>query len=159
MTEVRRDLLPRDKEKDKAELKAIIEKIEELMYDPKNEAQVSELLKKASGYVTAPDRVLDRIVVEQYYSWTSLDGLVDELTVAVSKVPNISREDFAALAQWIADAITNKTKDVEELDNYYHSFFELNFPHIEDIDIFGEIMAAALEGTSLEKVVDLVYKT
>lgn len=162
MGKIREDLIPhRDKEAEK-QLKALIKKIEKLMDKPKNQATVEELLKKAAEYVKVPDRVLDLTVIEQYYSWTDLDGLVGELTVEVPKLSDISKEDFVALAQYISDVLaqtskTRKITDFEYLEDYYTRFFELNYPEIKDFDIFEQIVGAYLDKTPLEEVVNKVY--
>lgn len=162
MGKIREDLIPhRDKEAEK-QLKALIEKIEKLMDKPKNQATVEELLKKAAEYVKVPDRVLDLTVIEQYYSWTDLDGLVGELTVKVPKLSDITKEDFAALVQYISDVLaqtskTRKITDFEYMEDYYTRFFELNYPEIKDFDIFEQIVGAYLDKTPLEEVVNKVY--
>lgn len=62
-------------------LKVLIEEIEELL-DNGNDELVKEKMEKANTLVTADGRILDEYAVRYYYSWTDLEGLVGELTIA-----------------------------------------------------------------------------
>lgn len=138
------------------QLKTIIQKIQSLMYEQKNIAVIENMLKEATEFIKASDRVLDLTVIESYESWTDLDGLVGELTMEVPMLSAVSKEDFVSIVQLVREAIkTEQTPNDVPLDyfmNFYREFFSLNFPNTTD-DLFDEIF----EDTSLDKLVDMVF--
>mgnify|MGYP007123092889 CR=1 FL=1 len=140
----------------KRQLKTIIQKIQSLMYEQKNIAVIENMLKEATEFIKASDRVLDLTVIESYESWTDLDGLVGELTMEVPMLSAVSKEDFVSIVQLVREAIkTEQTPNDVPLDyfmNFYREFFSLNFPNTTD-DLFDEIF----EDTSLDKLVDMVF--
>lgn len=139
-------------------LKSIIEEIESLMCDPKNNSTIENKLKEAAQFIKAPDRVLDLTVIENYYGWTDLDGLVGELTMEVPVLSDVSKEDFLSIVQQIREVIkSGQAPDDMRLDywmDFYREFFEVNFANIDDADdLFDEIF----EDTSLEELVNIAF--
>lgn len=139
------------------QLKTIIQKIQNLMYEPKNNSTIENMLKEASKFIKAPERVLDLNVIEHYESWTDLDGLVGELTMEVPVLKEVSKEDFLSIVQWIREAMENGQEtdeiSIEYWMNFYREFFSLNFPDIEDDELFDEIF----EDTSLDELVAIAF--
>lgn len=139
------------------QLKTIIQKIQNLMYEPKNNSTIENMLKEASKFIKAPERVLDLNVIEHYESWTDLDGLVGELTMEVPVLKEVSKEDFLSIVQWIREAMENGQEtdeiSIEYWMNFYREFFTLNFPDIEDDELFDEIF----EDTSLDELVAIAF--
>ena len=139
-------------------LKSIIEEIESLMCDPKNNSTIENKLKEAAQLIKAPNRVLDLTVIENYYGWTDLDGLVGELTMEVPTLSSVSKEDFLSIVQQIREVIkSGQAPDNMRLDywmDFYREFFEVNFANIDNVeDLFDEIF----EDTSLDELVDLAF--
>lgn len=138
------------------QLKTIIQKIQSLMYDPKNDSVVEDMLKEATKFIKVPDRVLDLATIEDYESWTDLDGLVGGLTREVPRLSAVSKKDFISIIQLVREAIeTEQTSNDIPLDyfmDFYREFFSLNFPYIAD-DLFD----AVFEDTSLDKLVDMAF--
>ena len=139
-------------------LKSIIEEIESLMGDPKNDSTIENKLKEAAQFIKAPDRVLDLTVIEQYTAWTDLDSLVGELTMEVPVLPSISKEDFLSIVQQMREVIkSEQAPDNMQWDywmDFYREFFEVNFANIDDAeDLFDEIF----EDTSLDELVDIAF--
>ena len=138
------------------QLKTIIQKIQSLIYKPENNAAIRDMLREASKFVKASDRVLDLEVIESYESWTDLDGLVGELTMEVPTLSFVSKENFISVIQLVREVIdTECTPNDLPLDyfmNYYREFFSLNFSDIGD-DLFDELF----EDTSIDKLVDMAF--
>ena len=139
-------------------LKSIIEEIESLMGDPKNDSTIENKLKEAAQFIKAPDRVLDLTVIEQYTAWTDLDGLVGELTMEVPVLSSISKEDFLSIVQQMREVIkSEQAPDNMQWDywmDFYREFFEVNFANIDDAeDLFDEIF----EDTSLDELVNIAF--
>lgn len=156
MIEIREDLKPHPDREAESQLKSLIKEIETLLNEPAEDSTVGEKLKEASRYVKAPDRVLDQSVIENYDSWTDLDGLAGELTMEVPRLTDISKEDFKSLVGWIREVIETQETGGIRFDywmNFYTTFFELNFPDVEEVDLFDEIC----EGTPLEELVGIAF--
>lgn len=143
------------------QLKTIIQKIQSLLdeskNDSKNDSAVDDLLIEASRYVKASDRVLDLTVIEHYEDWTDLDGLVSELTMEVPVLQAVSREDFLLIAQEIRAVIeSGQAPDNMRLDywmNFYREFFAINFPSVEHVDLFDEMF----EDISLDELAAIAF--
>ena len=80
------------------QLKAIIQQIEALMYEPENKHEVEKLLRKATKFIKAKDMSLDLDVIRHYDGWTDLDTLVTELTMELP-ASQLSREDLADIVE------------------------------------------------------------
>lgn len=139
------------------QLKVIIKQIESLMGEPKNNPTIENMLKEAAKFIKATNRVLDFSVIENYESWTDLDGLVCELTMEVPKLPAVSEEDFISIVQCIREVVeSGQMPDDMPLDcwrDFYINFFALNLPNVEADDLFDEIF----EDTSLDELVDIAF--
>lgn len=139
------------------QLKTMIQEIESLMYEPKNNAKVENMLKEAAKIMKAPNRVLDLDVIEHYEGWTDLDGLVEELTMEVPKLDNISKADFSSIVHWIRKVIKMEQESgnirPDYLIDFYRAFFTLNFPKVQNIDLLDEIF----QDTSLEELVTMAF--
>lgn len=147
----------RDLEAEKR-LKSIIEEIQSLMCDPKNNSAIEDKLKEATQFIKAPNRVLDLTVIEHYNGWTDLDGLVGELTMEVPVLSTVSKEDFLSIVQQIREVIkSGQVPDNLRLDywmDFYRAFFEVNFSNIDNVeDLFDEIF----EDTSLNELVNIAF--
>lgn len=155
MPEIRDDLKPHRNQEAEKQLKLIIQDIEALMCEPENETIIESKLKEAAEFVKSPDRVLDLTVIENYESWTDLDGLVGELTMEAPKRIDISEKDFIALVQWIRENVVNGTDDIDlqYYFDFYKAFFELNFPDKKEINLFEEIF----EDTPVDKLIDFAF--
>lgn len=140
-----------------AQLKTSIQQIQSLMGEPENNSTVENILKEATKFIKAPNRILDLTVIEHYESWTDLDSLVGELTMEVPMLPAVSKEDFVSIVQEIREVIeSGQVRDNVPLNYYmdfYRAFFALNFPNVAEDGIFDEIF----EDTSLDKLVDLHF--
>lgn len=138
------------------QLKAIIREIQSLMYEPKNNSVVEHLLKEAAKFVKAPDRVIDLAVIEEYESWTDLDGLAGELTMEVPVLTAVSKEDFISIIQLIREVIeTEQTPNDVPLNyfmDFYREFFSIHFLNKAD-SLFDEVF----EDTSLGQLVDMAF--
>lgn len=107
------------------QLKTIIQQIQSLMDEPENNSTVENLLKEATKFIKAPDRILDLTVIEHYESWTDLDGLVGELTMEVPILSAVSKEDFVSIVQEIREVIeSGQVRDNVPL-NYYMDFYRV----------------------------------
>lgn len=139
------------------QLKTMIQEIESLMYEPKNNAKIENMLKEANKIMKAPNRVLDLDVIEHYEGWTDLDGLVEELTMEVPKLDNVSKADFSSIVHWIRNVIKMEQETgnirIDYLIDFYRAFFTLNFPKVHDIDLLDEIF----QDTSLEELVTMAF--
>lgn len=139
------------------QLKAIILQIESLMNKSENTPTIEEMLEEAAKLVKSSDRILDLTVIEDYESWTDLDGLVCELTMEIPKLPTVSREDFVAIAQYIRRIIeSGATPDNMPLDcwkEFYIGLFALNFPNVDADDLFEKMF----EDISIDALVDMVF--
>lgn len=138
------------------QLKEIIRKIQALMHEPKNHSVIEHLLKEAAQFVKAPDRTIDLAVIEEYASWTDLDGLAGELTMEVPVLSAVSKEDFISIIQLIREVIeTEQTPNDVSLNyfmDFYREFLSIHFPDIAD-SLFDEIF----EDTSLDRLVDMAF--
>lgn len=140
-----------------AQLKAKIRRIEDLLSGSEDRAAIEETLREAARLVKTPNRVLNLTVIEEYESWTDLDGLVGELTMEIPVLPEFSKEDFISVVEWIREIIENDRPSEEvPLDywmSFYREFFVLNFPGTAGDDLFDEIF----EDTSLEELVKMAF--
>jgi len=140
------------------QLKSIIEKIQSLMYDPKNNSAIEEKLKEAAHFIKAPNRVLDLTVIEHYNGWTDLDGLVGELAMEIPVLPTVSKEDFLSIVQQIREVIkSGQAPDNLRLDywmDFYRAFFEVNFSNINNVE---GLFDKKFENTSLDELVNIAF--
>ncbi|MCI9560673.1 MAG: hypothetical protein HFG52_15990 [Lachnospiraceae bacterium] len=138
------------------QLKTIIQKIQSLIHKPENDTAIRDMLREASKFVNAPNRVLDLEAIESYEGWTDLDGFVGELTMEVPTLFFVSKENFISVIQLVREVIdTEHTPNDLPLDyfmNFYREFFLLNFPDIGD-DLFDELF----ENTPVDKLVDMAF--
>ncbi|MDE7271515.1 MAG: hypothetical protein K2N95_00395 [Lachnospiraceae bacterium] len=139
------------------QLKTIIQQIQSLMDEPKNDSAVENLLIEASKYIKASDRVLDLTVIEHYEDWTDIDGIVGELTMEVPVLQAVSKEDFLSIVQEIREVIeSGQAPDNMRLDywmNFYRELFALNFPNAENVDLLDAIF----EDTSLDDMIEVAF--
>lgn len=146
----------RDLNADARQLKAIIQEIEAIMYEAGNESRVENLLGEAAKFVKAKDRVLNLMVIEQYYSWTDLDGLVCELTMEAPAF-QLSRPDLIDLVETIIsmhDKDSGRLLSEEELDELV-KLFEAAISHPAGSDlIFYPELAGLPENPTTEEIVD-----
>lgn len=136
-------------------LKAIIEEIE-AKTGRVDESELEELYLKANELVV-PERAVDETLIDQYYSWASLDDLVGELTMEVPKVNDITREELAEVINYMRDIIHDR-KQLYEIDfnyfnQFYYRFFEENFAN-------GEVAHEMVyEDVPVEKVVEEAFSS
>ena len=139
------------------QLKEIILQIQSLMNKSENTPIIEKMLKEAAKFIKASDRILDLTVIEDYESWTDLDGLVCGLTMEIPQLPTVSKEDFISIVQYIREVIESReTPDNMPLDcwrDFYIVFFTLNFPNVDSDDLFEEMF----EDTSIDTLVDMVF--
>lgn len=153
---LREDLIPSRDIEAENKLKELILEIENRMADAGNTELMEEKLKEAGKYIKAKDRVLDLTVIEQYYSWTDLDGLVGELTMQVPTGVQLSEDELSELIEYLRNTLVNAEPDgdMDYKYNFYRNFFEENFP--ENDEAFDMIFE---EDISVEDIVrELIYR-
>lgn len=148
---LREDLIPSRDIEAENKLKELILEIENRMADAGNtEELIEEKLKEAGKYIKAKDRVLDLTVIEQYDSWTDLDGLVGELTMQVPTGVQLAEDELSELIEYLRNTLVDAEPDgdMDYKYNFYRSFFEENFP--ENDEAFDMIFEEAM---SVEDIV------
>lgn len=142
------------------QLKAIIQQIESLMYEPENNHRVDNLLKEAAKFIKAPDQVLDLTVIERYNSWTDLDTLAAELTMELPAY-KLSREDLVDLVEMITtvrDKDTGERLSQAEHDALVMTFEKnINHPGGTDLLFYPQLVGLPPEPT-VDEIVDLAMK-
>lgn len=92
---------------------------------------------------------------KEMFNWRQLDGLVGELMMKVPQVDNIEKTDLIELIYWMRKIILDEEElegiDYEYFDNYYRSFFELNFPN------GAAAYDAIFEEISAEDIIEIAY--
>lgn len=142
------------------QLKAIIQQIEALMYEPKNKQEVEKLLKKAKGLITATDVSLDLDVIGHYDSWTDLDTFVAELTMELP-TSKMSREDLVDIVEMLKtmeDKETGKKLSESEYDALVTTFCKnINHPAGSDLIFYPDLVGLPKNPT-VDEIVDLAVK-
>ncbi len=135
-------------------LKELIKDLENII-DTADQKTLEEKFAKANSLIQTRERVLDEYTVQYYYSWTSLDGLVGELTLDIPKVEDIEKEDLKELICWMRKIISKEETlegvDYEYFDNFYRGFFNKNFVNGE------EAYSAIFEDVSVDDVIEIAY--
>lgn len=109
---LREDLIPSRDIEAENKLKELILEIENRMADAGNtEELIEEKLKEAGKYIKAKDRVLDLTVIEQYDSWTDLDGLVGELTMQVPTGVQLAEDELSELIEYLRNTLVDAEPD------------------------------------------------
>lgn len=139
---MREDLIAkRDLERER-KLKKILIHIENQLDLGKTEEDLKKEFAEANSLVTS-DGIVNEYVMRYYYGWTSMDGLVGELTINVPQIGEIREDEFREFVIWfrkiINDEIILEGMDFEYFSNYYDTFFRVNFRGYEDLssDIYG----------------------
>ncbi|MBO5093655.1 MAG: bacteriocin immunity protein [Lachnospiraceae bacterium] len=142
------------------QLKAIIQQIEELMYDPGSKEQVEDLLKEAAGLIKAPDMVLDLDLIKQYDGFTNLDTLVTELTMELPAA-GLSREDLIDIVEMLLtmrDQETGESLSEAEYDALVTMFQKnINHPAGSDLIFYPQLAGLPSNPTS-DEIVDFALK-
>jgi hypothetical protein len=141
-------------------LKAIIQQIEALMYEPENKHEVEKLLRKATKFIKAKDMSLDLDVIRHYDGWTDLDTLVTELTMELP-ASQLSREDLADIVEMLTtmkDKATGKVLSEAECDGLVMTFTEnINHPGGSDLIFYPELVGLPPNPT-VDEIVELAIK-
>ena len=141
-------------------LKAIIQQIEALMYEPENKHEVEKLLRKATKFIKAKDMSLDLDVIRHYDGWTDLDTLVTELTMELP-ASQLSREDLADIVEMLTtmkDKATGKVMSEAECDGLVMTFTEnINHPGGSDLIFYPELVGLPPNPT-VDEIVELAIK-
>ena len=142
------------------QLKAIIQQIEALMYEPENKHEVEKLLRKATKFIKAKDMSLDLDVIRHYDGWTDLDTLVTELTMELP-ASQLSREDLADIVEMLTtmkDKATGKVLSEAEGDGLVMTFTEnINHPGGSDLIFYPELVGLPPNPT-VDEIVELAIK-
>lgn len=131
---LRADFMPMRDIEAENKLKELILEMEDRIDDAGSAEFMEEKLKEAGKYIKAKDRVLNATVIEQYESWTDLDGLVEELTMQVPAGVQLSEGELLELIEYLRKTLVNAEPDgdMEYKYNFYRNFFEENFPENDE---------------------------
>ena len=116
--------------------------------------------------VSTEGRIIDANLITYYYEWTSMEGLVGELTMSVPRITDFDKSELVEFIPWlrkvIHDEISLEDIDLENFTNFYHLFFEINFPYDDTLfdDVFGDMEVDALVDkmiTSVQEKKNVIY--
>ncbi|MFQ7355492.1 MAG: hypothetical protein ACLU8S_16535 [Coprococcus phoceensis] len=154
---MKNDLKPHRNLEAEKQLKDIIQQIEVLMYEPKNKHKVENLLKKATKFIKAQNRVLDLDLIKYYYGSTDLDTLVTELTME-QPASQMSREELVDIVEMLTTMQDKETgKNLSEVEcDFLVRTFEKNIKHSGGSDlIFYPELVGLPPNPTVDEIVDL----
>ena len=142
---LREELVPKRDINIEKKIKNIIIEIENVLEDETKKEFIESKIEEANELIISKNRILDLYTIEYYYSWTSLDGLVAELTLNVPDKIKLSLEEMEELLIYIQrniidTEVIDSRNDEELVDfeygmNFYHEYFEKNY----SLELFGEL--------------------
>ena len=148
---IREELIPKRDTDTERKIKNIIFEIEDVLEDETKKEFIERKLEEANELIKSKDRILDLYTVEYYYSWTSLDGLVAELTLKVPDKIELSQEEMEELLTHIQENIINAEVvdssddealvDFEFSMNFYHEYFGNNY----SLELFDELFDESVD--------------
>lgn len=132
---IRKELFPVRNIQAEEKLKILIIEIEQMLGNPAMTDSIEEKLEQAKKFITVPGRIIDLDVIEQYYSWTTLDGLVRELTMEIPVNTVLSKDELSELLTYLRENLINgiPDEDTEYKIQFYTDFFDENYPDYEDV--------------------------
>lgn len=152
---IREELIPKkDKEIEKA-LKTIILEIEDALGDNNKQIFIEKKIEEANKLLEASNRTIDIYTIENYYSWTSLDGFIGNLALQIPQKIELSEEEIIDLILYIQDTLI-KSEDVEEYKfDFYFEYFINNYSE----EIYNEIFMENVNVTELVRKIKNFQKS
>lgn len=158
-------IVKRDYEREE-KLKNILLDLESRLDNGEDERTLSDKFAEANMLVSTEGRIIDANLITYYYEWTSMEGLVGELTMSVPRITDFDKSELVEFITWlrkvIHDEISLEDIDFEYFTNFYHLFFEINFPYDDTLfdDVFGDMEVDALVDkmiTSVQEKKNVIY--
>lgn len=144
---VREELIPKKDEKLARKLKNIILEIEEVLEEDSKKAFVEKKIEELNQLLESGKRTIGIYEIEYYYSWTSLDGFVDNLALQVPPKIELSEEEIVDLILYIQENLIKATDVEEYVFDFYHEYFCNNYSE----EIYGEIFKEDVNVEELAK--------
>lgn len=144
---IREELIPKKDEKLAEKLKNIILEIEKVLEEDSKKAFVEKKIEELNQLLEPGKRTVGIYEIQYYYSWTSLDGFVDNLALQVPPKIELSEEEIVDLILYIQDNLI-KSNDVEEyMFDFYYEYFCNNYSE----EIYNEIFEDNVNVVQLAK--------
>lgn len=144
---IREELIPKKDEKLAEKLKNIILEIEEVLEEDSKKVFVEKKIEELNQLLEPGKRTVGIYEIQYYYSWTSLDGFVDNLALQVPPKIELSEEEIVDLILYIQDNLI-KSNDVEEyMFDFYYEYFCNNYSE----EIYNEIFEDNVNVVQLAK--------
>lgn len=135
---IREELIPKKNEKLAEKLKNIILEIEEVLEEDSKKAFVEKKIEELNQLLEPGKRTVGIYEIQYYYSWTSLDGFVNNLALQVPPKIELSEEEIVDLILYMQENLVKAT-DVEEYKfDFYYEYFSDNYSEETYDEIFKD---------------------
>lgn len=144
---IREELIPKKDEKLAEKLKNIILEIEEVLEEDCKKTFVEKKIEELNQLLEPGKRTVGIYEIQYYYSWTSLDGFVNNLALQVPSKIELSEEEIVDLILYIQENLIKATDVEEYVFDFYYEYFCNNYSE----EIYDEIFKDNVNVVELAK--------